>query len=135
MEVGSLRGELPAVGRGQRAMVHQRPRARPPRGAGHGLVALGGMITAELEGIAPLDQAEPRSQQIGGADLGAVLPEPGAALCLLVGAELARDPVELAMTPGDEEMRGSLALRPRRRYRLTFPRNLTRPAQPCFVSS
>src|SRR3954454_1483287 len=39
------------------------------------------------------------------------------------------------LTPAGEEMLGSLAVRPSPRYRLTFPRHLTRPAQPCFVSS
>src|SRR3546814_2963215 len=52
--------ELAAVDHrgGERAMVDHRARAGSPQRAGDRLVVLGGMVAAELEGVAALDHAE-----------------------------------------------------------------------------
>ena len=66
---------------------------------------LGGMVAAELEGVAALDQADALGGQafeLDGADLGAVLLELAAALGLLVGVELAFDALDLAVEQVDE---------------------------------
>jgi hypothetical protein len=67
-------------------MVEHRTRAGAPGRAGLGLVAFGGIVAAELEGVAALDQADALGGQafkLDRADLRAVLLKLRAALGLL----------------------------------------------------
>src|SRR5271166_6700140 len=72
------RQEIAAVDhrRGQGATVHHRSCARPPGGAGMGVVKLGGLVAHQLEGVAPFDQGGALGQQpfqLDRADFRAVL--------------------------------------------------------------
>src|SRR3546814_636535 len=63
------------------------------------------MVAAELEGVAALDQPDAlidEALQLDRADLGTVLLELRAALCLLVGVEIALNAVDLAVEQVDE---------------------------------
>ena len=86
-------------------MIDHRSGARAPGGAGRGLVEFGGMVAAEFEGVAALDQADAlggQALELDRLDLGAVLLGLAAALRLLVAVEFALDAVELAVEQVDE---------------------------------
>ena len=86
-------------------MIDHGSRARAPGGAGRDLVELGGVVAGKFEGVAALDQAQALADEaleLDGLDLGAVLFGLAAALCLLVGVELALDAVGLAVKEVDE---------------------------------
>ncbi|WP_456085343.1 hypothetical protein [Magnetospirillum molischianum] len=107
--VGAVAGgdKVPAVDHrdGEGAMVDHRADARPPGRTGNRLVAVGGGVAEELEGVATLDQPEAlfdQPLQFDRAHLRAVLFQPGAVLRLFIGVEIALEPVDLAVEDGDE---------------------------------